>query len=749
MRRRLLTAFISVGLIVVLLASCLLVYGCKKKTEEEWQKDYVTYGYVDDGAADISIGVLADVHVMAETQAVDMTCPDYKSWEAHGQKMLGLSESILKTAVDRIIAESDFKVVLVSGDNSDDGGETSHRVVAAELKRLENAGIKVYTIPGNHDLNNKSCTYAGGKATYTNPTTEVEFASIYADFGYNTTDSLEFYKRADASSAERKTASFSIGDNLSYVADLPGDYRLIAIDMCNYVANDYLRDTDGSYAAAGYEVDSEGYVLVEGERFPFVSGYLWDEDGSYAAAGYRVNEQGYVLDEDGDRISVPGRHDGAMTQSLLLWAKSKIEEAKRAGKTPIGMMHFPLLQHFGPLVNAANGAVNDPEGYVVAEVLADAGMNYIFTGHIHMQDDNIYTSAKGNKILDINSASLCNFPTPVRYFRAKGDDVYVRTWNMDRIEEKYLPAYLTAEEKAKIKSDFRDYSVDYIDGSMFAKVMNKIDIDLVYKLLKKFGIEKKGANAAAVTDLATSIFNDVILKFLNMPLYKKDAGSGQSVESIANSYGIELPSSKYSSVFDLAMSYVVGVYGGDENASANEPRAALLKYSIYSAFRLISDFDLFGKMHRSNAAIPTISLSATVDTLYGTGTFDICGNGLLIGVLSALNISALKKLNINSASDPYETLASVVKIVKDTGLANKYGIDINKYVVADKISKYGFIRLGTILDGDLYGKLTLGLMNDAIKGQSTYAYLGGKADTAVPDNNLRINTKTMAYIALQ
>ena len=702
MKNRFHTGLITICLIVTIIASCLSLIGCGKSVDEV-KKSYIAYGYVDDGATDISIGVLADVHVMAETQAVDMTCSDFKSWEAHGQKMLGLSESILKTAVDRIIAESDFKVVLVSGDNSDDGGEETHRAVAKELKRLENAGIKVFTIPGNHDINNNSYTYASGKAAYTNPTTETEFASIYADFGYNTTDSIEFYKRADATPAERKTATFELGDNLSYVADLPGDYRLIAIDMCKYVQTGTLKDKNGDP------------ILYNGEEYPTVS----------------------------------NRHDGAMTASLLQWVEKQTEDAVRLGKKPIGMMHFPLVQHFGPLVKASNGAVNDPSGYAVADVLADAGMSYIFTGHIHIQDNALYTSAKGNKILDVNSASLCNYPTPVRYFRAKGDEVRIRTWNMDRVEEKYLPSYLTSEERAEIKADFTAYSAAYINDSMLAKIKNKVDMDLIYKMLKKFGIYRDGADSAAVTELATGIYNDVFLKFLKMPLYKSGAANGElSVESIAESYGITIPSSEYTSVMDLAMSYVVGVYGGDEKASVDEARFTLLKYSVYSAFRFISHFDLFGKMHKLKENIPAISLSATVEDLFVTGTLDVCNNGLLAGIVSSLDISELSMLDV---SDPYATLNSVQKLLKKIDLKALIGIDIDPtpYIVADKISRVGFVDLGTLFEDNLCGTLTLGLLNDSIEGKSVYSYKSGKVDTAPSDNNIIIDTKTMAYATLQ
>ena len=746
MKKKFFRTLICVALVAVVIASCLSFYGCKKS--------YNSYKYVKDGKTDISIGVLADIHVMAETQAVDMTCADYKAWEAHGQKMLGLSESLLKTAVDRIIKESDFKVVLVSGDNSDDGGEISHRAVAAQLKRLEDAGIAVFTIPGNHDLNNKSCTYASGSAVLTNPTTEAEFAEIYKDFGYNAKDSLEFYKHEGATAEERKSDSFAIGENLSYVADLSDKYRLIAIDMCNYVANDFVRDTDGSYAAAGYEVDSEGYVLVDGERYPCVSGYLWDKDGSYAAAGYEVDKQGYVLDEDGDRISVPGRHDGAMTEDLLLWAEAKTKEAIAAGKIPLGMMHFPLVQHFGSLVDAANGAVNDPEGYVVADVLADAGMRYIFTGHIHIQDDALYTTKQGNKILDINSASLCNYPTPVRYFRAKGDEIYVRTWNMDRIEQKYLPSYLSAAERKAIKKDFRAYSVDYIDESMLAKVKNKVDMDMMYTLLKKFGIKVKEdqSNKKEVDALAQSLYEDVFLKFLKMPLYKKNAEKGEtSVESLVKSYGLKMPSSDYTSVFDLAMSYVVGVYGGDEKASLKENRATLLKYSIYSAFWVIADYDLFGKLHALNPKVQEISLKDSMEDLFKYGKLDVCENGLLICILTSLDVSIFRKyLTFDASSDPYRVLNSVQKVLNTSAVKEMlFGIDLASYLQVNASAKVGCIDLGAAYDDLLFGELTLGLMNDAIEGKSVYSYRDGKTDNAPADNNLKINTKSMAYSALK
>lgn len=708
MKKVILRIFVIV-LIAALLSSTLLLFSCKKKKKTQ-ESDYGKY--VTDGEKDISIGVLADIHVMSETQAVNMTCSDYKAWEAHGQKMLGLSESILKTAVDRIIAESDFDVVLVSGDNADDGGEVTHRAVANELKRLENAGIKVYTIPGNHDINNKSYTYAGGKATLTNPTTEKEFAEIYADFGYNSADTLEFYKNSGTDSAAN-AAGFQIGGNLSYVADLSDKYRLIAIDMCKCEADYYLTDPDGTYAAAGYAVDSEGYVLVDGERYPLVS----------------------------------GRHDGGMTSSILSWAEQKTREAVAAGKIPVGMMHFPLIQHFGSLVQAENSAVNDPEGRHVADVLADAGMKFIFTGHIHIQDNAMYTSKNGKKILDINSASLCNYPTPVRYFRAKGTDAYVRTWNMNCVKEQYLPSYLSAAEKSAILKDFKSYSVNYLDDSMLAKVKNKVDMDMIYKLLSKLGVKKDGTNDAAVTSFANSVYNDVFLRFLKLPLYEKNANGGLSVEGAAKAYGVSIPSSGYIDVFNLAMSFVAGLYGGEESCAANDSRVTLLKYSIYTALKIIDDFDFFAKVKTLNPSFATIDIGGALSDLYKYGTLDVCADNLLVGLLSSLDIKALKRYS-NPNANPYTMLSTMASLVGDLDILPE-GLDVAPYIVAIPAQQKGFVRLGALLDDYIASKLLVGLTNDSVEGGSTYVYLDGVTDSAPNDNRLKINMTTMAYSALK
>ncbi len=74
-------------------------------------------------------------------------------------------------------------ILLVTGDLSSEGELASHQGFASQMKRLEDAGIAVFVIPGNHDLYNYSAmsfqddTKVSGTDLYT---TLDQFREIYA-----------------------------------------------------------------------------------------------------------------------------------------------------------------------------------------------------------------------------------------------------------------------------------------------------------------------------------------------------------------------------------------------------------------------------------------------------------------------------------------------------------------------------------------------------------------------------------------
>ena len=104
---------------------------------------------------------------------------------------------------------------------------------------------------------------------------------------------------------------------------------------------------------------------------------------------------------------------GRLDEDLMVWAVDQIEAAEAQGKTVIGLMHHGLLPHF----ENEDKIVHE---YVVenwqesATTLADAGLRYIFTGHMHANDVAEFTTVSGNTIYDLETGSLASWGSPVR-----------------------------------------------------------------------------------------------------------------------------------------------------------------------------------------------------------------------------------------------------------------------------------------------------------------------------------------------
>jgi len=63
------------------------------------------------------------------------------------------SEEVLKSLITDIKLEG-VDLVIVPGDLTNNGEKVNHIKFAAYLKELEDAGIAVFVVPGNHDIEN-------------------------------------------------------------------------------------------------------------------------------------------------------------------------------------------------------------------------------------------------------------------------------------------------------------------------------------------------------------------------------------------------------------------------------------------------------------------------------------------------------------------------------------------------------------------------------------------------------------------
>lgn len=130
-------------------------------------------------------------------------------------KVIQYLPELLEAFLDEVIEDQPSALVL-SGDITMNGEKLNHEELAARLKRVQEAGIPVLIIPGNHDINNTgAAVYLGEKKTPAASVTPQEFLEIYGAYGYDQALSRDEH-------------------SLSYVYQLDEKNRLLMLDSCQY-----------------------------------------------------------------------------------------------------------------------------------------------------------------------------------------------------------------------------------------------------------------------------------------------------------------------------------------------------------------------------------------------------------------------------------------------------------------------------------------------------------------------------------
>ncbi|MDU1889803.1 MAG: metallophosphoesterase [Dysgonomonas sp.] len=161
----------------------------------------------------IKIGVITDTHYLSE-KLMDNGKAVNDYIKASGKNIKD-APAVLNKVLDDYL-HSDIEVLLICGDITKDGEKESHFDFLNKLKPLQEKGIRIFTIPGNHDINMPNAVkFEGSKTVPVSNISPIEFEEIYADCGYK-------------NAIKKDTAS------LSYVAELNNKTWLLAIDAARY-----------------------------------------------------------------------------------------------------------------------------------------------------------------------------------------------------------------------------------------------------------------------------------------------------------------------------------------------------------------------------------------------------------------------------------------------------------------------------------------------------------------------------------
>lgn len=125
----------------------------------------------------------------------------------------------LDQITDAFLAEAVEKqpdALILSGDLTQNGEKANHEALAEKLRGVEEQGVPVLVIPGNHDINHPEASYfEGEERKAAEGITADGFYSIYREFGYD-----EAMDRDEAS--------------LSYMYRVDDRYWLMMLDSCQY-----------------------------------------------------------------------------------------------------------------------------------------------------------------------------------------------------------------------------------------------------------------------------------------------------------------------------------------------------------------------------------------------------------------------------------------------------------------------------------------------------------------------------------
>jgi predicted MPP superfamily phosphohydrolase len=176
----------------------------------------------------MKIAVMSDIHYLDATLLKNGAAEGaaFQTYLNSDPKLIEFSGPILEKAISEIVAAKP-DILLIPGDLTKDGEKVSHETMAILLKQISDHGIKVFVIPGNHDINNpEAMAYDGNNSSPTPTISANDFANIYSGFGYK-----------DAISRDVSS--------LSYVCQPFNKVWILGIDDCKYYLNGTLATVSG------------------------------------------------------------------------------------------------------------------------------------------------------------------------------------------------------------------------------------------------------------------------------------------------------------------------------------------------------------------------------------------------------------------------------------------------------------------------------------------------------------------------
>ncbi len=228
-----------------------------------------------------------------------------------------------------------------------------------------------------------------------------------------------------------------------------------------------------------------------------------------------------ALNCDGDCKDFKGLWDNQMK-----WALEQIADAHRTGNYIFAMTHYPLLP-FSPIMNLISDShLTDWEKR--ANQFADAGLDLIFTGHMHAQAVTEYVTENGNKITDVQTGCFVGCPCAYRKVTIKDSTADIKSYTINDFD--YDKQGKSASEYFQWRFDrMIDYKMKEILPKSAMKILNKLTVKKICNFLW-FNPDKSIQNILA-KDLGIELVRNI---FIGNEPYVKGTAVYEAFEKLIN-----------------------------------------------------------------------------------------------------------------------------------------------------------------------------------------------------------------------
>lgn len=422
---------------------------------------------------------------------------------------------------------------------------------------------------------------------------------------------------------------------------------------------------------------------------------------------------------------------GAFTQELLQWVLSEAEDAKKDGEIPLLFTHWNMsgMNYFHEYL--MQGFVID-DGYMLQEILADAGINYSFGGHQHVSDVAITYSDSGNPMYSVITPTVTQFPFAYRVtdftknneggldvtFHQRSCDEYSGVNNIAGTGTYPAPYRETGFYKQfGYGADAADYIFSILkstldkyiggiraEGSIVGYIEKELEIDIEETVNNYlFGGITCNGNSILSGKNVMSFLNDLDGQLMGKYIYNKNATYAlirETLHNICDTQVSEVPCTKFIEEYgfgdtekggtlgDAVLSVIATMYYGNEDISDDLFLQDIVRFSGEPEF-----LDLLLDIVREN-----IVESILIDNILANIDFNISSlfvdNTVAIGeyvqLVYSLLLSTLDSgiLNTDNFSDFMYALKRLLGNTKDVSLKR----------LAETVLGTGLISYGSTID---------------------------------------------------